>query len=800
MTVESRDFETPLFIRVIRRLGPKSLLNWALLLWVLGTVAYGVANNVQGLDSGYALIVAAVAMTLGWFFGWLQMPAWLSGILGGILGIEYLLIRVGRLQDEIFEVVKAGARVLWGLERWRLLDKPFTEWSVLPAALRQLWGGMGLLLSRTIAWLGTLFSGTPVYEPVAIALVWGLGIWVISYWAGWVARGKYAPLLGILPGGIVLSFVIAYVGAKSSVLLPMLGATLVLMALIEYQSHEFQWLIHRVDFSQDLWSDVLLIATGLSLCLVLVAAVVPSISVKKLVEYVQELTEREEEDGETVAESLGLEQKPQPRELTTLEKKVSTGLPRSHLIGSTPDLSRRVAMVIKTGELPPMLPETEPNLETPEHYWRSIVYDIYFGRGWATSSVETIAYAPGELVSAAEVSHTKTLRQEVQFVGYTEGLVHVDGTLVAVDKKYEVSWRSLADMFATSLKENATTYRADSTVLVVSGAELKEIEPLYPSWITERYLQLPEDIPGRVIGLARDLTATKSTPYERALAIEAYLREYTYDLNVPYPPSGHDIADYFLFDLKRGYCDYYATAMVVLARAAGLPARMVVGYATGTYDMANARYIVTEADAHAWPEVYFPVYGWVPFEPTAVYMLPEHERIEEPLIWPEANVPRDWEPLVSDRPVFDVLWLPWLVGVMVGIVLLVLSITVIDGIFLLLQGTPKAMVTRLYHRLRRYGYWLQVREQVGSTPFELGQTFNETLVNIASLHEQGDLLEPLSDWIDQIVAAYVRVWYTRDSMTTDERRALVWIWWQLRWGLLLARMWRHPLRQRAVMP
>jgi transglutaminase-like putative cysteine protease len=64
--------------------------------------------------------------------------------------------------------------------------------------------------------------------------------------------------------------------------------------------------------------------------------------------------------------------------------------------------------------------------------------------------------------------------------------------------------------------------------------------------------------------------------------IEDYLRTYPYNLDVPIPPAQHDITDYFLFDLKKGYCDYFATSMVVLSRLAGIPARLAIGYVTGT--------------------------------------------------------------------------------------------------------------------------------------------------------------------------------------------------------------------------
>jgi len=107
------------------------------------------------------------------------------------------------------------------------------------------------------------------------------------------------------------------------------------------------------------------------------------------------------------------------------------------------------------------------------------------------------------------------------------------------------------------------------------------------------------------------------TPYARAMALEIYLRSFPYDLQVAGPPEGRDVVDYFLFDLQRGYCDYFASAMVVMARSVGIPARLVVGYAMGRYDPQREAYVVTEKNGHAWPELYFLGYGWIPFEPTS---------------------------------------------------------------------------------------------------------------------------------------------------------------------------------------
>ncbi len=217
-----------------------------------------------------------------------------------------------------------------------------------------------------------------------------------------------------------------------------------------------------------------------------------------------------------------------------------------------------------------------------------------------------IEYRAGELTIGESQPMQRLVWQEVQKQGNAGELLFAAGTLVTVDHDFNVAWRSQpdGDLFGASVQSK--TYRVASRVSTAGEVELRLAGSNYPEWIRARYLALPNDIPDRVLVLARDLTATAPTLFDRARAIEAYLRHFPYTLDLTTPPPNRDIVDYFLFDLKRGYCDYYATAMVVLARAAGLPARLVVGYATGTYDPSQARYVVTEADAHSWVEVYFP--------------------------------------------------------------------------------------------------------------------------------------------------------------------------------------------------
>jgi transglutaminase-like putative cysteine protease len=788
------DRSTGLIARLIGALGPRAVLTWSLLLAVIFTMVAGLTSAVENLDAVLLATVAVVATTLGWLLALLPVRAGQGSLLLATFGVEFLLVRVGRLGDSLWRIIVAAGRFIWDLALWYWTEIP-PDPQPLPRLYLELWQDMATLIGRTFAWISDLAAGNTTVDPVGLAIVWGVAVWVYNAWAGWVVRRHHRPLLAVLPGSILLSFVLSYTGANPYIFLPILGFTLVLMALTGQQAREQSWASAGVDYSQGLFGDVGLAATGVSIALVVAAAIAPSISVQEVADWVREVTDRgpeAEARTDAVAESLGLEQTPEPRAPRPLEVARATGLPQRHLIGSGPELSRRVVMVVETGELPEFPGDLELFAEAPpRHYWRSLTYDRYLSRGWATSATESAEYEAGQPITEPEGDHLRTLRQRVQVIGEGVGsLVHVDGTLVSVDQEFEVAWRPPGEIFAASTP--ALVYRADSVYPSVTADQLRGASTVYPEWILARYLQLPENMPARVLALSRDLTATQPTPYDRAMAIEGYLREFPYNLNVPMPGAGEDIADFFLFQIQEGYCDYYASSMVVLARAAGIPARLVIGYVSGNYDPMTARYIVTEADAHAWPELYFPGYGWIEFEPTGGRppILRDTEGGEP--IWPDTG---ELEPLVSEtgrrQPSLVVgQWLGFALGVAV---VLVLIGTGLDSVRLYLAG-PTVLSRRLYGRLRRFAFRLRVPSRAGDTPSELKAAFSERLEEIAEAHGFTgiEFLEPAVDEIDAIVTYYIERWYAPQAPVQRSRRlGLIWTWWRLRWRLYLGWMWRR---------
>jgi len=136
--------------------------------------------------------------------------------------------------------------------------------------------------------------------------------------------------------------------------------------------------------------------------------------------------------------------------------------------------------------------------------------------------------------------------------------------------------------------------------------------------IHEMYLQIPNSVTDRVKELAQSLTKDHNTDYKKVKAIETYLnRSFNYTLSPVTPPKDQDFIDHFLFEGKEGYCTYYASAMCILTRIAGIPARYVEGFVLPEEKGEDGYYYVRNKNAHSWVEVYLEGIGWVAFEPTA---------------------------------------------------------------------------------------------------------------------------------------------------------------------------------------
>jgi len=265
------------------------------------------------------------------------------------------------------------------------------------------------------------------------------------------------------------------------------------------------------------------------------------------------------------------------------------------------------------------------------HYWRTWVYDVYKSSGWTNNDI--IEYSQGEVIlknDAEYLAGRKEITFEVEVLLKTDILL-TTGQFISSD--IPVTLQSLVPVESNSVEDSPNSeniiaavtpytlnvgqkYRITSSVISAAPNELAETGTDYPEEITRYYLQLPDSLPETVRILSANITANATTPYEKVLAIGDYLSQFSYSLKADNPPEGSDAVDFFCFSEQSGACGDFATAMVVLLRTAGVPARFCTGYRYGELDTDSGKYIVLVSNRHAWAEVYFPGYGWAEFEAT----------------------------------------------------------------------------------------------------------------------------------------------------------------------------------------
>ena len=275
---------------------------------------------------------------------------------------------------------------------------------------------------------------------------------------------------------------------------------------------------------------------------------------------------------------------------------------------------------------------------------------------------------------------------------------------------------------------------------------------------------------------------------------------------LPVVPEGWDAVDFFLFESKVGYCDYFSSAMVLLLRLQGIPARMATGFVAGTLNNDTGRYEVTEEDLHSWPEVYFPAYGWIAFEPSgyrAEINRPESaadlsaadpdidealdEELEElALLLGLEDPPVTGADLVSAAAS----WRPSLPNVLPAIVVIVAAFGLYRLIRLLRERRmpSREMVRRLYRRMVFLGGLLGRKRRPAETPLEYAAALTREMQRSLEQERNGwlkSVMEVPDDAAQRIAASYVRAQYGQRSPSDTERTEVEEAWRNLWWHLPL---------------
>jgi len=278
-------------------------------------------------------------------------------------------------------------------------------------------------------------------------------------------------------------------------------------------------------------------------------------------------------------------------------------------------------------------------------YWRTRRYDTYHSWGWTSNTTSDRRLNPGEMRNDGEVpgdgdeliyTVENKLKTDVVLTGGELQSINIPvllKTLSADETEEEPSTTSTQKLITT---EDNRTDSGESIITVVSELmlkpgqrytavshlnsitpeELSQAGEEYDQQVTGYYLQLPDSLPERVRMASINSTQGKQSPYEKVIAIKEFLNDFEYDLETEPPGEGVDGVDCFLFSNRKGTCINFASAMVVMLRSVGVPARLCTGYLKGELDKDTGNIIIRSRNKHAWVEVYFEGHGWVEFEAT----------------------------------------------------------------------------------------------------------------------------------------------------------------------------------------
>ncbi|MBI3894610.1 MAG: DUF3488 domain-containing protein [Acidobacteria bacterium] len=253
--------------------------------------------------------------------------------------------------------------------------------------------------------------------------------------------------------------------------------------------------------------------------------------------------------------------------------------------------------------------------------WRGVGLTNFDGKRWFNRGIPSAAAAGFRRFQLMrELSHPglrpELLDYTVMLEPMASNVLFVATQPMELTGPFRRVWQDETGSVYVSFTDGSMIrYTALSDIASPSPEMLSSDSALLPDAIRETYLQLPT-LDSRVSLLAQEITSSQTTAYDKAEAIARYLQaNYGYTLDLPAAMPKDPIA-YFLFEVRRGHCEFFASSMAILLRSAGVPARLVNGFLQGSYNDVSGQYTVRASDAHTWVEVYFPTYGWVTFDPT----------------------------------------------------------------------------------------------------------------------------------------------------------------------------------------
>jgi hypothetical protein len=574
-------------------------------------------------------IFAHLRLAEGWFSFFLlalvvystiwcvQAVGWVdhSGLLTPITGLGLLLGVIAAKQQRIPRVLVHVLAVV--------LSLLFAFWQTSNAD----WAGqLPALFNSMRSWFTLALSGgTNSDDSIFLFFILTLGF-LLAYTSAWLVYRTRSPWLMLLANAVVLLINLSNIDAGYVVfLIVFLVAALLLLLRFNLYESSARWRRQGLRCSDDLGWEFMQAGSLISLAILVFSWLLPW-------GYT----------SQSASQIWSADNNPwvQVQNLWNRVLSVSGGsIPQNHgnftnllTLGGSPNLTNTPVFHVKTSD--------------GTQYLIYSTYDQYDGaRNWisgpqlATANRANTVYSdesldlrpvnqtiqvinpPGEqyayIFGASQIAATNQATQLIsnKSDGETVAWLRNNGKLAAGDTYTVVSYVSNADV--QTLRSVPMPGAATALPPHYDG----EPPPTtFDPNTLQTYTKLPSGLDPRIKEKALEITTNQTTMYDKVSALESYLRNnFTYDSTIAAPPPGVEAASWFLFNSKRGFCNYFATAMTLMARELGIPARVAAGYTNGVYNSKTSEQDVTGVDAHAWTQIYFAGYGWVNFEPSNTF-------------------------------------------------------------------------------------------------------------------------------------------------------------------------------------
>lgn len=633
-------------------------------------------------------------------------------------------------------------------------------------------GSIPALVSAMRLWVAlALNGGTSSDDSIFLFLIIALGF-LLAYTSAWLLYRTRSPWLMIVANAVVLLINLSNIDPAYIIFLGVfLIASLLLLLRFNLYESAARWKRMGLRTSDDLGWEFMQAGALISIGIMILAWLMPSSYVNGAAAQIWSIDNNpwlfvQNEWNRLIAVTGGYN-------------------PQNHgnftdmlVLGGNPNLTNTVVFNVKFGDK-----------EQPQ-YLETLSYDYYDGRGWSNGPSQSLVLKADQPYYNASID-LQTVDQQIQVVnppGEQNPYLLGSSEIAVTNQPAQVVTRKSDGSILTWLRTNGKLAAGDTYTVTsyVSGADIASLQQIslpknepaynpnpefdqpppvgyYDPTVVNTYTQLPATLDPRIRALAEQITAGAKNMYDMATDLEDYLRDsthFTYDTNITLPPGAEPVS-WFLFDSRRGFCNYFATAMAVMARELGMPARVVAGYTYGTPDAKTGKWVIRGSDAHAWTQIYFAQYGWVNFEPSGTFPTfsrPQHSATGTPTLpggkgtTPGVNPakklhqdPNLQGDIGSTGPLGGSNDVGAQVRFDLGVTLLVLLVLVGGGLLYfslwwrrLFRG--QGLATQLFGRMAVLANMAGIAPRRSQTPYEYTQTLSETVPDSAvTIERLGDI-------------------------------------------------------------